>query len=126
MNYQEQIEVFKEERKKEIAQQSSKILAGKQKKLISEAPKDVIGENKKSLLEPEIEKIGILPRNQSLIQVFHAQPWNYENLLQVEDWTYTGRDTKRHVFHDLWHKGFFITDGVKFGGEFLEIGRAHV
>lgn len=24
-----------------------------------------------------------------------------------------------HVFKDLWEKGFFLTSGVKFGGDFL-------
>lgn len=26
---------------------------------------------------------------------------------------------KRLTFHDLWNKGFFITEGTKFGGDFL-------
>ena len=40
---------------------------------------------------------------------------------QVYDFVYPydGKEVKRQVFGDLWQKGFYLTDGAKFGGDFL-------
>ncbi|GFO12881.1 tRNA-splicing endonuclease subunit sen34 [Plakobranchus ocellatus] len=57
----------------------------------------------------------------ALIQIFTENPWK-QNLLPFRDWTYpsTERDVLRYlVFKDLWGKGFYLTSGAKFGGDFL-------
>ncbi len=75
-SYQEQIEIFREERKKEIYKMGDKILEGKQKKMKNQDTSDeIIILDKDSILEAEVSKIGQLPRSQSLIQTFSAQPW---------------------------------------------------
>ncbi len=40
-------------------------------------------------------------------------------LTEIHDWTYQGCPIRRKVFQDLWHQGFYVTDGTKFGGDFL-------
>ena len=49
------------------------------------------------------------------------QPWvsnETEHLESVENIHITN-DLKFKIFEDLWNKGFYITDGSKFGGDFL-------
>ncbi|GFR81673.1 tRNA-splicing endonuclease subunit Sen34 [Elysia marginata] len=57
----------------------------------------------------------------SLVQLFTQNPWK-QNLVPVRDWAYPSseRDMLRYlVFKDLWGKGFYLTSGAKFGGDFL-------
>ncbi|BFZ21343.1 hypothetical protein BsWGS_24382 [Bradybaena similaris] len=56
-----------------------------------------------------------------LVQIFSENPWK-RNVRPYLEWTYpsTEKEVLRyHVFKDLWEKGFFLTSGVKFGGDFL-------
>ncbi|CAG5124844.1 unnamed protein product [Candidula unifasciata] len=56
-----------------------------------------------------------------LVQIFTENPWK-RTIRPYFDWAYpsTEREVLRyHVFKDLWGKGFFLTSGVKFGGDFL-------
>ena len=49
------------------------------------------------------------------------QPWisnETEQLESVENIHITN-ELKSKIFEDLWNKGFYITDGSKFGGDFL-------
>ena len=49
------------------------------------------------------------------------QPWvsnETEHLESVENIHITN-ELKFKIFEDLWNKGFYITDGSKFGGDFL-------
>ena len=117
MNYQDQIEAFKVERQKEIHKMSDKIMEGKRRKK-SDDEIEVI--DKETILKAEMSKISTLPRSQALVQTFSAQPWtNHENQEEI-DWTYPDKNNlKNLVFQDLWHKDFYITDGSKFGADFL-------
>uniref|UniRef100_A0A0B7A9J9 tRNA-splicing endonuclease subunit SEN34 n=1 Tax=Arion vulgaris TaxID=1028688 RepID=A0A0B7A9J9_9EUPU len=57
----------------------------------------------------------------SLVQIFTENPWKRSFHLH-NDWAYpsTEREMLRYlVFKDLWGKGFFLTSGAKFGGDFL-------
>ncbi|RUS91624.1 hypothetical protein EGW08_000597, partial [Elysia chlorotica] len=57
----------------------------------------------------------------SLVQIFTQNPWK-ESYVTYKDWSYpsTERDILRYrVFKDLWGKGFYLTSGSKFGGDFL-------
>lgn len=119
MNYQDQINLFKEERKKEIMVMADKIYEGKMKKKSGKKCQKL---DKETILQGEMDKIGNLPKHQSLLQTFQAQPWiqnETESQILVQDWTYLGTEVKNRTFQDLWHKNFFITDGTKFGGDFL-------
>lgn len=57
----------------------------------------------------------------SLVQIFTQNPWK-QTFMPFKNWAYpsTERDMLRYlVFKDLWGKGFFLTSGAKFGGDFL-------
>jgi len=118
MSYQNQVEVCKAERKKQIVDNADKIVAGKLKKL-KEDDNDIQVVDRDSILDAEIAKIPSLSRHMSLLQTFQAQPWMDYDFYQVDDWSYQGKEIKRLVFRDLWQKGFYLTDGSKFGGDYL-------
>lgn len=49
-------------------------------------------------------------------------PWENDTMSVEEDWAYptTSFEKLRYaVFKDLWEKGFYLTSGQKFGGDFL-------
>lgn len=122
MSYQQQIELCKNERKEEIMKLGDKIVEGKKKKRkqTEEDDDDIVIIDKDNILEKEVSKIGTLSREQSLVQIFHGQPWlDPENQEDIQEWIYKGKLIKKQVFHDLWHQGFFITNGSKFGGDYL-------
>ena len=118
--YQAQIELFKVEREKEIRRMGDQIMEGKRKK--SKNDDDILEDEKGRILQAEIDKIPSLPRHQALLQTSLQQPWiehETDGKECVTDWKYLGNESKRKIFADLWEKGYFITDGTKFGGDFL-------
>ena len=129
--YQEQILLFREERVNEITRMGDQIAQGKmQKQKNFSEDVEIIDDNddedpeitKAKILKDEIDKIPKLSRHQALLQTFQEHPWiNHESGAKecVEEWTYKGNVLKRIVFADLWKEGFYITDGSKFGGDFL-------
>ena len=74
MSYQNQVEVCKAERKKQITDNADKIVKGKLKKL-KEDDNEIQVVDRDSILDAEIAKISVLPRHMSLQQTFQAQPW---------------------------------------------------
>ena len=118
MSYQKQVEVFKAERKKEIVEKGDQIVEGKLKKLKNQ-DEEIVVVDRDSIIDAQIAKIKDLPRNQARIQTFQCQPWLNHDFYQVFDWTYHGKEIKRQAYRDLWQKGFYLTDGAKFGGDFL-------
>ena len=56
-----------------------------------------------------------------LFQYRLEQPWiaNEAEQLEPVQSLQIGNMLKYQIFCDLWHKGFYITDGNKFGGDFL-------
>ena len=74
MSYQNQVEVCKAERKKQIVDNADKIVAGKLKKL-KEDDNEIQVVDRDSILDAEIAKIPSLSRHMSLLQTFQAQPW---------------------------------------------------
>ncbi|XP_059158947.1 tRNA-splicing endonuclease subunit Sen34-like [Physella acuta] len=56
-----------------------------------------------------------------LVQIFTENPWRH-SVRPCQDWKFpmTERERLRYcVFKDLWEKGFYLTSGSKFGGDFL-------
>ncbi|XP_060066827.1 tRNA-splicing endonuclease subunit Sen34-like [Ylistrum balloti] len=130
-NFQEQVELFRDDRRKEIEQNLPKIVEGKKEKRRKE-----IEERKKAgedVDESELEKdiiidadsipIPALPRNHALVQLFTESPWKVEDSEGgAETWKFPSTEiekTRCQVFQDLWEKGYFLTSGAKFGGDFL-------
>ncbi|CAL1541976.1 unnamed protein product [Lymnaea stagnalis] len=57
----------------------------------------------------------------ALVQIFTESPWK-QSVQRTFDWLYpcTEKEIMRYlVFRDLWNKGFYLTSGSKFGGDFL-------
>ncbi|XP_012937445.1 tRNA-splicing endonuclease subunit Sen34 [Aplysia californica] len=57
----------------------------------------------------------------SLVQIFTENPWK-RSLQPASSWNFptTDKDILRYaVFKDLWKKGYYLTSGAKFGGDFL-------
>lgn len=65
-------------------------------------------------------KITTLPEKSAAVQIFTATYRHRQ--LEHADWLYpvTEAETTRYrVFKDLWEKGYYLTSGGKFGGDFL-------
>lgn len=126
--YKEQIELFKDERRKEMMHNLHQIKEGKRKKLKEEMErKKEAGEkvNETDLdVEIDIDAIQIPPvaQKNSLIQLYTESPYNEALDECGSKWCYPYNDkeaTRYKVFKDLWMKGNFLTSGSKFGGDFL-------
>lgn len=53
---------------------------------------------------------------------FTGDPWLQTDDYSMKLWTfpnYKREKLKYAIFKDLWHKKFFITNGNKFGGDYL-------
>lgn len=51
-----------------------------------------------------------------------AYPWLNENDIEKVEWKYpvtSDQQLRYRIYKDLWEKGYYITGGEKFGGDFL-------
>ncbi|XP_062606664.1 tRNA-splicing endonuclease subunit Sen34-like [Saccostrea cucullata] len=127
-SYQNQVEMFREERKREIHQNMGNIIEGKKKKARMELEeKKSCGEVTEEVNEEEdfsidVDKVPIppIPKKFSLVQLFTESPYVDEEVPAVWSFPTTERDHLRyHVYRDLWNQGYFLSNGSKFGGDFL-------
>ncbi|XP_011310052.1 tRNA-splicing endonuclease subunit Sen34 [Fopius arisanus] len=136
--FKEQNEYLKKERIKMIELQMDKIIEGKRRKLYgldtskkklkkpldkdtSEALKK-IDIDRDELFAQEVDKIVDLEVADQIVQTHTAYPWSLPEEINRSDWNYplTPEDEfKCNVFEDLWSRGFYVTGGEKFGGDFL-------
>ncbi|PNF37704.1 tRNA-splicing endonuclease subunit Sen34 [Cryptotermes secundus] len=143
--YMQQVECFKEERKRQVTSMIDHIVEGKRRKLLGlgHKRKKAHNENESSvqdqsqsknyemdtdhidreaLLRDELDKIKCMDENSTLVQTFTASVWLYEEDATPVEWQYpvTSTETLRYkTFKDLWEKGYYITGGQKFGADFL-------
>jgi len=124
-SYQGQIEEFKEERKEEILRIADKIVDGKRKKLAAKrkAEEAEVEVDKEAIIRQEIARIRPITRDMAAVQIFNGDPWITEEDKTVSSWS-CPVDTalqkcRLFTYKDLWNNGYFITDGAKFGGDFL-------
>ncbi|VDI75911.1 tRNA-splicing endonuclease subunit Sen34 [Mytilus galloprovincialis] len=126
--YKEQIELFKDERRKEMMHNLHQIKEGKRKKLKEEMErKKEAGETVHETdldVEIDIDSIQIPPvaLKNSLVQLYTESPYNEALDECRSEWSYPSNDkeaTRYKVFTDLWKKGHYLTSGSKFGGDFL-------
>jgi len=74
------------------------------------------------VIRQEISKIKPISRDMQVIQTFEEDPW-----VETEDkipstWTFNIKGIYKcrlFTFKDLWNNNYFITEGSKFGGDFL-------
>nr|CAG4649771.1 EOG090X0G6M [Scapholeberis mucronata] len=108
----EQEVLFKEERVNHVLKMADKIIEGKKKK--AKEPFD-----EKQVLQNEMAKITHMPEDLMMVQIFTRPHWECQEeeilLFQLDK----VQPLRTQVFVDLWKKGYFITAGEKFGGDFL-------
>ncbi|KAH9494472.1 tRNA-splicing endonuclease subunit Sen34 [Bulinus truncatus] len=83
--------------------------------------KEVVADDEEDKLTVEDIVKSETSAQHALVQIFTENPWT-QSVHVYEDWEYpnTERELIRYlVFRDLWRKGFFMTSGSKFGGDFL-------
>lgn len=125
--YQEQIVAAVQQRKQEIENIADTILKGKLKKLELRKKQHPASHancelTKEKVIEEEMRKIQTLPEHLQVIEVFTENPMIDVLKFDIAKWTFptTGMEKLRYaVFKDLWEHHYYLTTGVKFGGDFL-------
>ncbi|CAL4231997.1 unnamed protein product, partial [Meganyctiphanes norvegica] len=123
-NYEEQVASAAYDRRRDIEMYANKILEGRRKKLLKMENSDAAIKNltREKVIEDECKKLQKLPEQMQVIQSFIEHPF-VSSLYPIEiEWRYpsTAHEELRYqVFSDMWHEGYFITTGAKFGGDFL-------
>ncbi|KAK7067269.1 tRNA-splicing endonuclease subunit Sen34 [Halocaridina rubra] len=128
-SYNEQILAAAKQRKQEIERVADIILEGKLKKLQKQAKNNPSGSqetnfglSREKVIEMECEKIPVLPEHQHVIQIFTEHPMIDDVPSREVQWSIPSNviDKLRYaVYKDLWEKDYYITSGIKFGGDFL-------
>lgn len=128
--YEEQIAAAIECRKLEIEQVADIILQGKRKKFeerkaanssSSEHP-ETFEITREKIIEEEMKKIQKLPEHLQVMEIFTENPMVEMLKPTPVEWSFPSskRDKLRYaVFRDLWERNYFLTTGVKFGGDYL-------
>ncbi|CAG0894949.1 unnamed protein product [Darwinula stevensoni] len=128
--YWEQARYLHEERRKEIEQNAEKIIEGKRKKLEERRSRRGGGEedeveedlDEEACIQAELDKIQLIPRRTALVQGFKGDPWVSDGDAAASEWTFPSTEAEERgyrVFRHLWEGGCYLTDGAKFGGDFL-------
>lgn len=128
--YEEQIVAAIKYRKQEIEQVADIILQGKRKKFEekkganSSSPRhaEKFELTKDKIIEEEIKKIQNLPEHLQVIEIFTENPLMEMLKPTPAEWSFPSskKDKLRYaVFKDLWERNYYLTAGVKFGGDFL-------
>lgn len=135
-SFTRQSELFKEERKSQLLKMSGKIIEGKRKKYCK-GPEPF---DEAKALQEEIDKIPEMSEDLMMIQIFTSKYcclWQqllmvvygsiafvgpHWNCLETQKGLPTSQAREKIkclVFIDLWEKGYHMTSGEKFGGDFL-------
>ncbi|CAI5790803.1 tRNA-splicing endonuclease subunit Sen34 [Podarcis lilfordi] len=116
-SYQEQVRLAAEQRKAVLGTLAERIAQGRAKKRRQE----------EGVPPAEPESTFVLPRQSMMVQLpterVHPGPeeevdWH----VQSQDWPYTGQEDheiRYRIFQNLWERGYYVTSGSKFGGDFL-------
>jgi len=131
-SYQKQIQLLKNERELSIRSFADRIVEGKRKKMLqkikrqkteeksSEEP--IIEIDKEKVIAEEVAKIQPIKKEHQVIQIFTQDPWidDCDKLEARLSHPTTDVDKCRlFAFKILWKKGYYITEGSKFGGDYL-------
>ncbi|XP_076766290.1 tRNA splicing endonuclease subunit 34 [Xylocopa sonorina] len=136
--YIEQEKCLKREREKQVIGMMDKIVEGKKRKILgidtrkkkANKPLDPkmqetlnnIEVNKQDLLEKEMAKLPKLNKSEALVQTHTIYPWANKDDVEIVKWEYPSnykQQLRYKTFKDLWERGYYITNGDKFGGDFL-------
>ncbi|XP_063157291.1 tRNA-splicing endonuclease subunit Sen34 [Candoia aspera] len=121
-NYQEQLRLSAKQRKAVLDSLADRIAQGRAKKWQRK------GEGGDPLVQPAESGSGfVLPQESMMIQL----PTERSEITQEEEvdwhvaaqlWPYAGQEhheMRYCIFRDLWERGYYVTTGSKFGGDFL-------
>ncbi|XP_044134003.1 tRNA-splicing endonuclease subunit Sen34 [Bufo gargarizans] len=129
-SYEEQGQLALQEKKRTLESLSGRIAEGRSKRkrqrVEQEEPMESSSQGPiKELIN--LEQTFHFPKEAMMVQIptAHLRPGNEEevDVQQVSsEWPYTGQknhEARYKVFRDLWQKGYHLTNGGKFGGDFL-------
>ncbi|XP_053606919.1 tRNA-splicing endonuclease subunit Sen34 isoform X2 [Plodia interpunctella] len=120
---EEQRQVLRKKKIEQLSQKIDVIIAGKRQKLLSKGITDVYLD-KQTLLQEEINKLPILPP----VHLLEHLPTEFNldaetNEICSDILLPSIKDPlgslKCAVYRDLWQRGHYITDGAKFGSDYL-------
>ncbi|RNA14180.1 tRNA-splicing endonuclease subunit Sen34 [Brachionus plicatilis] len=136
-----QIKSFKENRKKQMIAKKDQILNGKRKKIAEQLDKirknllraeinqdemEKLNQQKNTLeynldnlelnFEQELNNVGQSGSFYNEVEIFHSTPEFYKFLFKTEE---IPIEHFRITFKYLYTKGYYLTSGAKFGGDFL-------
>ncbi|GAB0097144.1 tRNA-splicing endonuclease subunit Sen34 [Sergentomyia squamirostris] len=120
--YQEQKTILKEKRVQEVEQNLQQIIRGKKKKMLKSGVKEEnIDLDEDQIFQEEIQKIPQLTKEYLLVQTPKEHPWPRDDYpLRLHESAFTPRESlKYRIFADLYDRGYFLTSGSTFGGDFL-------
>lgn len=129
--HNDQITFYEDKRKKQMSSVIDIIIAGKKRKLNGggksrkddqEAPTEEPQLDREAILKAELEKSAGTPLVNTLVQTATADVWHRDQVDNNATWNFPSSESEKlkyAVFKDLWKKGYFITAGQKFGGDFL-------
>lgn len=112
-SYLEQSVLYREERLSQLMKISKKIVEGKRKKYGSD------NFDEKLALQEEIDRIPPMSKDMMMVQIPTRPHWQLEGEELANEILISEKSTKNLVFNDLWEKGYYLTSGEKFGGDFL-------
>lgn len=80
--------------------------------------------DREDIISQEIARIQPIARSQQIIQIFTSHPWSSGAELTPAVWTYPGAGSvldkcRLFAFKDLWNHGYYLSEGSKFGADFL-------
>lgn len=142
--YKEQVKEAARQRREQVKRMADKILEGKRKKFLMKQKKEkkeqvlngseqktkqvndgieeVFTLTKEEVIQEEEGKLQPLPQHLQVVEVFTCHPLLDQLTSEHCPWPYPTTKEERvksKVFHDLWCQGFYLTSGIKFGGDFL-------
>ncbi|XP_055945038.1 tRNA-splicing endonuclease subunit Sen34-like isoform X1 [Argiope bruennichi] len=85
-----------------------------------ECNSESINIDKQAIIDAELAKVTSISKELCLVQLFTECPWKTK--FDPVNWRYPSTEREKlrcTVYRDLWEKKYYITSGVKFGGDFL-------
>jgi len=123
-----QVQVYREGRKKQIESMVGRIVSGRGRndgKGRTDHEKSVQNHEKDegSIIKEQLAKVKDISRESALVQSFMENPFTTLPLSHASTTLDIGasrlQQCRKLAFFDLWRRGFFLTDGSKFGADFL-------
>ncbi|XP_077170961.1 tRNA-splicing endonuclease subunit Sen34 isoform X2 [Paroedura picta] len=121
-SYQEQVRLAGEQRKALMGTLAERIAQGRAKKRQRKG-----GEAEPASKPADLESSFVFPREAMMVQLptertQRGQEEEVDWHLPSKEWPYGGQpehEMRFQVFQNLWERGYYITSGSKFGGDFL-------